>query len=113
MPIPTYNEKSGLEFTATFTDVDYSPAQPGSVAWRLICEHCDKVLQDWTSVVASVQPDGSVEALIQVPGPVVTLCNPNSQREVKRLLVVADKDGDREFSSDLQDGRFYVVKAGR
>lgn len=112
MPIPTYNEKSGVEFTATFMDVAYAPAQPASVTCLLICEHCDKVLWE-DSVTASVQADGSVKALILVPGPSVTLCNPNSPREIKRLHVIANEGADRAYSADIQEGRFYVVKAGR
>lgn len=112
MPIPSYNEGAGIEWTATFTDERYQPAVPGTVHWRLTCEHCDKVLKDWTQVAASLNADGTVTAYIEVPGSVVTLCDRRNQREPKKLLVVSDKDTAREYSED-EDGRFFVKRTGR
>lgn len=109
MAIPTYNERSGVEFTAVFEDEQGTPALPASVHWRLTCETTGRVMQDWTEA-AAVNGGTSVTADIELSGPVLTLCESQNQRELKSLLIVADKDGEREYSEEYQ---FYVRKVRR
>ena len=104
MPIPTYNEKAGEEFTATFEDVDGAPSLPQTVHWRLVNDTHDSVVQDWTAVTAS-----SVVS-IDLPGSLMVRLDPSNARERFTLLVVADKDAANEYNEPYE---FDVRRVGR
>lgn len=113
MPIRTYNERSGAEFTAEFTDESGAPALPDTVHYRVIgCN--DAVLQDWTVTTASATSVNgsvtSVTASVELPGSAMTLCDRSNARELHTLLIVANKDDDREYS---QEHEFYVKRIKR
>lgn len=105
-----YNEKSGVEFEASFFDADGNPTPPGAVMWRLDCETSQTVLRDFTSVdwVESVGPDGQpiYTALIEVPGSLNAIQKNGNAQELKKLLVVANKDQDDEYSEEYR----YTVR---
>lgn len=110
MAIPTYNERSGVEFTAAFEDVQGTPVIPATAHWRLSCETTGRVMQDWTAVTPNLVTGAVVQADIVVSGVLMTLCESQNQRELKSLLIVADKDGEREYSEEYQ---FYVRRVRR
>lgn len=105
-----FNEKSGVEFTAHFSDTLNTPTIPSTVHWRLDCETNGTVIRDWTEVTPTVVTDESgitdVTADIAVPGSLNAIQSSKNARELKTLLVVAAKDTDSEFSQTYQ----YYVK---
>ena len=109
MAVPTYSERSGVEFTAVFEDVRGAPTLPTTVHWRLVGEQSGLVLQDWTQVTPYLNGT-DVEAFIEVPGTVTNLSSPTLQRELLTLLVVADKDQAGEYSEPYQ---FYIRRTRR
>lgn len=107
----TVNEKSGFEFTASFTDADGNPTPPTTAHWRVYCTSTDKALTDWAEqpVVSATGIDGitTYTITVPVPGYVNALQNSRNTRETKNLLVVADKDLSTEWSQELS----YIVNA--
>lgn len=104
MPVPTFNEGSGAEFTASFENVDGLPSAPVSVHWRLVDDETGNVVQDWTEVTAASN------VTIEVSGSLVQLLDRSNTRESKTLLIVADKDLDNEYSEPYP---FWVRRVGR
>jgi hypothetical protein len=105
-----YNERTGLEKEVSFTDADNLPTLPGSVHWNLYCETTRTVLQGDTavSVTATVGADGVTRytSRFDIPGSLNAIQNDRNRRELKKLLVIANKGEDEEFSEEMQ---YYVV----
>jgi hypothetical protein len=103
------NERNGREFRVEFYDQDHIPTLPETVYWRLDCATTKRSLSDWASVspVTEVSTDGTTVyyAVIEVPASSNVIQQNRNSREVKKLLVVADKDTDREYSDEYE----YVV----
>jgi hypothetical protein len=103
------NERNGREFRVEFYDHDHIPTLPGSVHWRLDCATSKREV----SALASVTPltetstDGTVVyyAVIDIPASSNVIQQTRNSREIKKLLVIADKDTDREYSEEYE----YVV----
>jgi hypothetical protein len=99
------NEKSGHEFSVEFKDADGVPTQPTTAHWRLDCETTRKALQDDTAltVIASTDDNGITHyrATVEVPGSLNAIQNNRNAREMKKLLVIADKDSAREYSLEV------------
>lgn len=98
-----HNEKSGLEFEAWFESETGEPAAPANVYWRLRNLTADTVVQDWAAgdyeiVVGDGGAITGYRATIDVPGALNVLIDSGRRRETFELMVVADKDGEREFS---------------
>ena len=106
----TYNERSGVEFRVHFTDSYDAPTIPETAHWRLDCEETGTVLQDWTVATVTTESDETgivdVYATIEIPSSLNAIQRSNSTKELKTLLVVANKDQSSEFSETLQ----YYVK---
>lgn len=104
-----YNERSGVEFQAWFESTPGVPTVPTTVHWRLHCVTSDKALQDDTEVTPEIVSDGTgitgVKVTIDVPGSLNAIQNDRNSRELKQLLIIADKDTDREFSETRE---YYV-----
>jgi len=99
----TINERAGLEYDARFFDSAKRPALPATAHWRLDCETTGRVLQDWTelAVQSSTGATGlvtSVFALIEIDGSLNAIQSNKNARELKTLLIVANKDLPREYS---------------
>jgi hypothetical protein len=109
-----YNEKSGIEFEAWFETEPGVPTVPSSVHWKLLDVNTDTTLQDWTAVVAVIESDETgitgVRSTIDVSGQLNVMTDTSKTRELKRVLIVADKDSAREYS---QERDYYVKKVGR
>ena len=106
----TYNERSGAEFSARFTANNEQPVVPTTVHWRLDCKTTRQNVVDWTEVATTQELNDqsqvvAVTAVIEVPGSANVIQNPRNNRELKVLLVAADKDTDREYSEEHQ---YYV-----
>lgn len=105
-----YNEKQGVEFVATFFDAHQQPTLPSVVEWRLDCDATGTVLQDYTSVAVTsvVGTDGATlyQSSITVPGPLNAIQKQSNTQEVKKLLVVANRDQDGEVSKEYS----YIVR---
>lgn len=98
-----HNEKSGLEFEAWFESETGAPVAPPSVHWRLRNLTADEVVQDWSAVDYEIVfgTGGEIagyRATIDVPGALNVLEDRANRRETFELMVVSDKDGDRELS---------------
>jgi hypothetical protein len=103
------NERNGREFRVEFYDQDHIPTLPESVHWRLDCATSKREVGGITSVtpVTEVSTDGTTVyyAVIDVPASYNVIQQGRNSREIKKLLVIADKDTDREFSQEYE----YVV----
>lgn len=108
MPLHTVNERTGSEWTVSFSDNEWQPSVPSTVHWRLICDHCGEVVVDWTA--ATIDEGDEITSLIQISGVDTTIHSRTNTREKKRVLVVANKDQAREASFDWS---FYVQRVGR
>ncbi len=110
-----YNEKSGVEVTASFTDSTNEGTIPPTVHWNLVCKTTLKTLQEDTEVfpVAVVDESGVLTCTveIEIPGSLNAIQRNANKRELKELLVIANKDLSGEFSQGYE---YYVVnKQGR
>ena len=105
-----YNERNGVEFKAHFADAYDTPTIPSTVHWRLDCETTNTVLQGDTEIAAETLSDESgvvdVFASIEVPGALNAIQNNRNAKELKTLLVIADKGMSSEYSQTYQ----YYVK---
>lgn len=103
------NEKAGIEVDAAFFDSKRNGTIPATVHWNLHCEDTKRVLQDDTEVAfeTSVDEDGNITSVahIEVPGSLNAIQNDRHPRERKKLLVIANKDRDDEFSQEYE---YYV-----
>ena len=108
MALPTYKERSGVELTAELTDVNGAPALPNTVHWRFTCQTNDTTLQDWTAVTPTLGT--SVTADIVVPGTLTGIQDRSNERELKSVLIVANKDADDEYSEEFE---FYIKRTNR
>jgi hypothetical protein len=103
-----FNERSGVEVTAHFSDATGLPAIPASVHWNLLCDTTDTVLQPDTVAEPVIVSDesGVVDCYVSltIPG-ALNVMQGNDRRELKTLLVIADKDRDSEYSQEYQ---YYV-----
>lgn len=78
------------------------PTIPATAHWRLDCVTSDKTLVGWTA--ASVQSQSNAFGLIEswitieIPGSVNAIQDESNKREEKQVLIVADRDTDREYS---------------
>ena len=104
MAVPTFHENSGVEFTAEPEDWQGGAALPTTLHWKLSCDTTSKVLQDWTSLTTGTS------VTIEIPGSLNKIQDRSNQRETKVLLVVADKDTDREYSEEFP---YYVKRTAR
>lgn len=104
-----YNENSGVECIASFFDATHLASLPQTVHYRLDCQTTGKNIIPDTQVVPAVTLNSSgvseVTALIEIPGSANAIQNRRNKREVKVLLVVADKDLPSECS---QEYSYYV-----
>ena len=105
-----YNERTGVELNAHFSDALNSPTVPSTVHWRLDCEATGTVLRDWTEVTPVTVQDETglvdVYATVEVPASLNAIQRSGSARELKTLLISAAKDGDGEYNETYQ----YYVK---
>ena len=105
-----YNENSGVEFLVSFKDTAGNASLPTTVHYRLDCRTTLATLIDWTSAVPDVAINSSgvseVTASLAVPGIANAIQNDRNNREIKTLLVVADKDLPSEYSQEYS----YVVR---
>lgn len=112
MPIPSNNERAARQLSVTYERIDGEPSTPSTVHWRLTDEATGTIQQDWTAV--AIDYDGTdYTSTINIPGSVLTLCNRRNERELKSVLIVANKDepsGTREASTEY---KFYVVRTAR
>lgn len=103
-----FNERSGLEVTAHFANANGVPVIPTTVHWNLHCDTTEKVLQADTAIdpVLISDESGIVDCYvtINVPGS-LNVMQGGGQRELKTLLVIADKDQSSEYS---QEFTYYV-----
>ena len=109
-----YVEKSGVEFQAWFESNPGTPTVPVSAHWKLYDVTNEKDLQDWTELTPVILQDNGVTSgvrvTIDVPGSLNAIQNSKNSRELKRVIVVAGKDTDREFA-ETRD--YYIRKVGR
>lgn len=103
----TLNERSGVEFDARFFATGDSPTVPTSAHWRLDCETTGTAVVDWTAVTPVVEMDdlgniASCYVRIEIAGASNAILDAANRRETKSLLVVADKDLPREYSTLYQ-----------
>jgi hypothetical protein len=109
-----YVEKSGVEFQAWFEANPGTPTIPASAHWKLYDVTNEKTLQDWTELTPTTESDETgitgVKVTIDIPGSLNVIQESKNSRELKRLIVVAAKDTDREFS-ETRD--YYIRKVGR
>lgn len=100
----SYNEKSGIELDAAFFDAFGVPTLPSTVEYRLDCDTTRKTLLDYTTiaVVSAVDSAGTTTytSLIEIPGPLNAIQNNRNAQEVKKLLVVANRDQASEYSQE-------------
>jgi hypothetical protein len=103
------NERSGREFECWFEATPGVPTAPTTVHWKLDCVTTRKSLSEFAELTPEILSDETgitgCKVVIDVPGSLLAIQNDNNVREVKHLLVVADKDTDREYSKDVE---FYV-----
>jgi hypothetical protein len=110
-----FNELSGVELEVRFTAADDGPSIPETVHWRLDCATTGQSLQEWTEETPVVVMDDLCTSVakcyveIEIAGSLNVIQNDRNSREDKVLMVVADKDGDREFSQTL----VYSIKNTR
>jgi hypothetical protein len=104
------NEKSGIELDCSFLDSNRLGTVPATVHWNLQCETTGRELRGDTEAVfeSSTDEEGNVTATahIEVPGSLNTIQHNGNWRELKTLLVIANKDRDDEYSQEYQ----YYVK---
>lgn len=105
-----FNEKSGVEFTAHFSDTQNSPTIPSTVHWNHWCETNKREVSADALITPVIDSGESgivdVYASIEVPGWDNALINPNNARELRTILVIADKGLSSEVSQTYQ----YYVK---
>lgn len=105
-----YNENVGVECVAFFKDAYGNASLPTTVYYRLDCGATGNTLVDWTFInpTSVVNSSGATEvsAMIEIPGTANAIQNKRNSREVKKLLVVADKDLESEYSQEYQ----YLVR---
>lgn len=105
-----YNERSGIELDAEFFDANGAATPPNTVHWRLDCDTTRRVLQGDTAedAVFSVNTDGvdSWTARIEIPGALNAIQSQRNATELKKLLVIANKDTATEYSQEFS----YYVK---
>jgi hypothetical protein len=105
-----YNEKSGVEVDAAFLDNRRRGTIPITVHWNLHCETTKRELQGDTELTPETTVDESGEVTcvvhIEVPGPLNAIQSNSNWRELKKLLVIANKGRDDEYSQEYE----YYVK---
>jgi hypothetical protein len=108
--VDVYNEKSGVEIDAVFLDSRRNGTVPATVHWNLQCDTTERELRSDTEVTPTTTVDESGEltctARIEVPGDLNKIQRNNNWRELKKLLVIANKGLDDEFSTEYE----YYVK---
>jgi len=106
----TINERTGMEIEARFFDADDAPTAPTTVHWQLICDTTNQTVQDWTLVASTQEVDefGQITGVrvdIQIPGPLNAIQKNGNRKELKRLIVAANKDEAGEYSEEYA---YYV-----
>jgi hypothetical protein len=108
--VDVYNERSGIEIDAVFLDNRRNGTIPDTVHWNLQCDATRRELQGDTQVfpVSVVDESGALTctARIEVSGSLNAIQHPGNWRELKKLLVIANKGLDDEFSTEYE----YYVK---
>jgi hypothetical protein len=107
---PTYNEKAGVELKARFYAQDQrTPAVPSTIHYRLDCDSTNQTLVDWTELVPTLIADAvrllEVYVEIDIPGSLNAIQKDRNSRELKKVLVVSNKDTASEFSEEYE---YYV-----
>jgi hypothetical protein len=107
---PTYNEKAGVELKARFYEQDQrTPAVPNSIHYRIDCETTNQTLLDWTELSPSTIADAvkllEVYVEIDIPGSLNAIQKDRNSRELKKVLVVSNKDTASEYSEEYE---YYV-----
>ena len=104
------NEKDTVEVEAVFADVNRNASMPTTVHWRLDCETTGRVLRDWTTVepVSTVNAAGEpvVSVTFDIDGSLNAIQSNRNARELKKVLIVADKDLPGTFSKEVP---YYVM----
>jgi hypothetical protein len=104
-----FNENEGVFARASFTDADGNPSLPTTVHYRLDCGTTFANLIDDTSVTpeVTVNASGQTEVTVEIaiPGSANEIRNNRNAREIKKLLVIANKDQDNEKSLE---STYYV-----
>jgi hypothetical protein len=105
-----WNEKSGIELDAAFLDSDRRGTIPSSVHWNLHCEDTKRELRGDTEITPTtvVDESGNITCIahIEVPGSLNAIQSNRNWRERKKLLVIANKGLDSEFSQEYE---YYVL----
>lgn len=105
-----FNERNGVEIRFHFSDAADSPTIPATVHWRLDCETTGRVIQGDTEVtpVPVLDETGLIDCYVtvEVPGSLNAIQSNGNARELKTLLVIANKDQDGEYSQAYQ----YYIK---
>jgi hypothetical protein len=108
--VDVYNEKSGVEVDAVILDSRRNGTVPASLHWNLQCDTTERELRGDTAVTPTTTVDESGAltciARIEVPGSLNAIQHPGNWRELKKLLVIANKGLDDEFSTEYE----YYVK---
>lgn len=108
-----YDERQGAEITAYFEGQGI-PVLPTSVHHRLYCLTTNQEVIGFTEDTVNVAVDDSgitrYYTSILIPGSANTIRKSSNARELKELMVIADKDTDREYSQRFQ---YYVLNTKR
>jgi hypothetical protein len=112
-----YSELSGVPVEIAIEDDD-GPVVPATLHVRSHCETTCQDLGDWVELTPVQENDDfgnllRVTASYLVPGSVNAIRNRNNRRELKSLLVVANKDLDNEFAKEPPYQYYVVRRAGR
>ena len=112
--LPNIAESNARSMTINFEGEDGEAAIPTLVEWRMVCpDDEDVVLQDWTTLTASVTAgaDGLstvCAASLSVPATLHEMQTDND-REDRKLIVAADRDTADEWNETFL---YYVERSG-
>jgi hypothetical protein len=110
----TYNEMEGAQFEASFED-EGDPSAPSTVHYKLACLTSETTLIDWTlaNVLSETDDLGNITryyVTINIPGSANAIQKTQNKRELKQLIVAANKDAANEFNLVTQ---YYVLNTQR
>jgi hypothetical protein len=111
------NEKNAKRIVAWLVDDDTGePVYPATLEWRIDCATTGQTLQDFTATPVTTVTDevGTVtkyQTTIVVPASLNAIQDRCNRQELKKVLIVANRDLDSEWSTEVE---YYVKnKQGR
>lgn len=112
--IDILNEHDGAPIHVEIEDTDGQPKVPTTAHWRLRCETTSQNLTEWTAFTPTQETDDfgnlvRVTGDFLVAGSLNVIRNAANLRELKRVLVVCDKDLDGEWSA-RPPAKYYVQR---